>query len=248
MIIDISAGHAPDGGAGSGAVGFVKESTEARKITKSVVDFLNSNGVDSKDCTCTYNCSQNECLNNIISKHNRRKAKLAVSIHLNCSDSESANGIEILVLSVDGDKEKIKAAERILKRFEQAGFKNRGIKVRTDLGFLKKTNSPAILIETFFCSNKHDCELYEKYGSREIGKWIAEGLANIKITEIAYGSMLKVKKNVKIRSTSGSDYEQVGVLYTGSVVEVIGTNKSGSRIKIGKNMWITSDEEYIAYE
>lgn len=107
-IIDISAGHAPDGGIGSGAVGFVKESTEARKITKHAVEFLNSNGVSSKDCTCTYNCSQNECLANIVSKHNSRNSDMAVSVHLNSSDAETANGIEILVCSMGGDQRRLK--------------------------------------------------------------------------------------------------------------------------------------------
>lgn len=247
-IIDISAGHAPDGGIGSGAVGLVKESTEARKITKAAVEFLNSNGVSSKDCTCTYNCSQNECLANIVSKHNSRNSDMAVSVHLNCADEKTANGIEILVCSTGGDQEKIEAAKRILAKFEKAGFKKRGIKVRTDLYFLNKTNAPAMLIEVFFCSSPKDCDLYAKYGSRELGRWIAEGLADIKITDVMYGSVVKVKKNVKIRSTSGSNYEQVGVLYAGAMVEVISTNKSGSRIKIGKNMWITSNRDYIEYE
>lgn len=246
--INVSAGHAPDGGTGSGAVGIVKESTEARKITVNVVDFLSKNGVESYDCTCTVNCSQNECLSKIISKHNAHKSILDASIHLNCSDSPDANGVEILIMSYDGDKTKVEAAKRILKKFEEHGFKNRGIKVRTDLAFLNKTKAPAILIETFFCSSKKDCDLYARYGSREIAKWIAEGLADISITEICYGSIIKVKKKVKIRSSSGKDYTVQGYLEAGAKVEVLDTNKSGSRIKIGKNMWITSDKEYIKYE
>ena len=44
MVINVHAGHNPDGKIACGAVGLVKESTEARKIKDEVIRFLKDSG------------------------------------------------------------------------------------------------------------------------------------------------------------------------------------------------------------
>ena len=66
-------------------------------------------------------------------------------------------------------------------------FKDRKIKhdikdLKRDLGWLRLTNPPAILIETCFVSNKSDTDKY--ISNREkIAKLIAEGIANQTVSE-----------------------------------------------------------------
>ena len=45
MIINVHAGHNPDGKIACGAVGLIKESTEARKVKKEVIRLLRKKGI-----------------------------------------------------------------------------------------------------------------------------------------------------------------------------------------------------------
>ena len=52
-------------------------------------------------------------------------------------------------------------AERIDKAIAVLGFRDRGVKVRTNLYVLHRTNSPAMLIECCFVDDKDDVKLYD---------------------------------------------------------------------------------------
>lgn len=158
MKINVHAGHNPDGMIASGAVGIVKESTEARKIKGEVIKQFKALGHTVYDCTVDNGTSQSDVLNKIVAKCNAHDVDLDVSIHLNAG-SASANGTEVLLYSASDFK--VKTANAILGNFEKLGYKSRGIKYRTDLYFLKKSNAPAMLIECFFCTNADDVARYE---------------------------------------------------------------------------------------
>ena len=49
---NIHAGHNPDGKVACGAVGIIKESTQARKVKEYVCNFLREEGHYAYDCTC----------------------------------------------------------------------------------------------------------------------------------------------------------------------------------------------------
>ena len=55
------------------------------------------------------------------------------------------------------------------------GFKNRGVKIRTDLSILKKTKSSCILVECCFVDDKDDVKLYDP---KTMAKAIAQGILN----------------------------------------------------------------------
>lgn len=59
------------------------------------------------------------------------------------------------------------------------GYKNRGVKKRTDLGFLKNTKAPALLVECCFVDDKDYIDLYN---SKSMSKAIAQGILNKKIS------------------------------------------------------------------
>ena len=100
---------------------------------------------------------------------------LVIELHLNAS-TPSANGTEVLYKSAKGKK----YAEQVQKQLATV-FNNRGTKQRTDLYILNGTKPPAILLETFFCTNASD---YKKakglVNRRKLAKLIANGIEKAK--------------------------------------------------------------------
>lgn len=243
-MINISHGHALPGGLGCGATGWHDESAETKAITELLVPILNAHGAESHDCSCNKHVSQNACLAEIVANHNKyAKEDLSVSLHLNCSqqvkEDGKTKGIEVLVASMSGDQEKIKVAKRILSAFKEAGFTDRGIKVRTDLAFLNRCNSPSILVELYFCDDKDDTNLAEDYGRAGLARMLAEAILDKQIRDISYGTKVRILKTVKLRSTKKADYTKVGELYPGDVVTILKTNKNCTRGQIAEGHWIT---------
>ena len=164
MRINVSAGHNPDGKAACGAVGLLKESTEARRVTNEVVRLLKEQGHTVYNCTCDNGTSQGDVLKKIVAKCNQHSVDLDVSIHFNAGASAQkkngqTTGTEVLVYDDSGKA--MVAAQRVAKQISELGFKNRGIKIRDGLYFLRNTKSPAMLIECCFVDDGDDAELYD---------------------------------------------------------------------------------------
>ena len=138
-----------------GANGKFNEVTEDRKVKDTVISKLQSLGYTVYDCTDDSGKTQNENLKNIVSKCNDHTVDLDISIHFNASNGQG-HGVEVLQYS---NKTKT-VAQNICNAIAQLGFKNRGVKDRTDLYVLKKTKAPAILIECCFCDSEIDVGLY----------------------------------------------------------------------------------------
>ena len=138
-----------------GANGKFNEETENRKVTNTVISKLQSLGYTVYDCTDDSGKTQNENLKNIVSKCNDHTVDLDVSIHFNASNGQG-HGVEVLQYS---DKTQA-ITQNICNAIAELGFKNRGVKERTDLYVLKKTKAPAILIECCFCDSEIDAGLY----------------------------------------------------------------------------------------
>ncbi|MCM1100154.1 MAG: N-acetylmuramoyl-L-alanine amidase [Clostridium sp.] len=163
MIINIHAGHNPDGKIACGAVGLIKESTEARIVKDKVIDRLRTQGHTVYDCTVNDGTSQNNVLSRIVQKCNARPADLDISIHFNSGAKDKGGngrttGTEIYVYSSTSKAKPY--AQRIVNAIAALGFKNRGVKVSPSLYVLKKTKSPALLIECCFVDDRDDVALY----------------------------------------------------------------------------------------
>lgn len=163
MKINIHAGHNPDGKVACGAVGILKESTEARKVKNEVVRLLREKGHTVYGCTCNDGTSQSDVLNKIVAKCNKHRVDLDVSIHFNAgagdkSGNGKTTGTEVYVYSANSKAKPY--AERVCKAIAELGFKNRGVKISTSLYFLRKTNAPAMLIECCFVDDADDAKLY----------------------------------------------------------------------------------------
>ena len=164
MRINVSAGHNPDGKVACGAVGLLKESTEARKVTNEVVRLLKEQGHTVYNCTCDNGTSQGDVLKKIVAKCNQHSVDLDVSIHFNAGagaqkKNGQTTGTEVLVYN-DSSKA-MAAAQRVAKQISALGFKNRGIKIRDALYFLRNTKSPAMLVECCFVDDGDDAALYD---------------------------------------------------------------------------------------
>lgn len=201
MVINVHAGHNPDGKTACGAVGIIKESTEARKVKDKVVSKLKSLGHTVYDCTCEDGASQTDVLDKIVAKCNRHTADLDVSIHFNAGVNDKAGngtttGTEVLVCSSTSGSNDY--ANKIVKAVSATGFKNRGVKVRNDLYYLKKAKAPALLVECCFVDDRDDVKLYD-----------AEKMAEA----IVYGITGK-KAAAKATVSSGAVYKvQVGAYF-----------------------------------
>lgn len=169
MNINVHGGH---NSIVQGASWFLNEVAEDRKIKNLVISKLQSLGHTVYDCTDETGTTQSKNLNNIIAKCNVHTVDVDVSIHLNASDG-NGKGVEVLVYSTDSKS--YPYAKNICNAIAELGFKNRGVKVRTNLAVLKKTKSPALLVECCFCDNQEDANLYD---AESMANAIVKGITN----------------------------------------------------------------------
>ena len=183
MRINVSAGHNPDGKVACGAVGLLKESTEARKVTNELVRLLKEQGHTVYNCTCDNGTSQGDVLKKIVAKCNQHSVDLDVSIHFNAGagaqkKNGQTTGTEVLVYN-DSSKA-MEAARRVAKQISALGFKNRGIKIRDGLYFLRNTKSPAMLVECCFVDDGDDAALYDY---KKMASAIVRGITGEKVND-----------------------------------------------------------------
>lgn len=179
---NVHAGHNPDGKTACGAVGLIKESTEARKVKDEVIRLLKLEGHTVYDCTVDDGTSQSNVLSKIVKKCNEHTVDLDVSIHFNAGANDNSGngnttGTEVLVYN--STSKSMNAAKNICEKISGLGFKNRGVKIRSDLYILKNTKSPALLIECCFVDDADDISLYSYRG---MAKAIVEGILNKSIS------------------------------------------------------------------
>lgn len=172
MIFNIHAGHNPDGKKACGAVGFLRESTEARRVKDIAMTCLREYGHTVYDCTVNDGLNQADVLNKIIKKSNAHEVHLNVSIHLNAGAKKKKDGkttgSEVYVYKRGGIAED--TGLMVLDELEELGFRNRGVKVNKNLAVLRRTVDPAILIEVCFVDDPDDARMYNP---TDIGRSIA---------------------------------------------------------------------------
>lgn len=210
MIINVHGGHSLKC---RGASGLLDEVNEDRKVKNRVIELLRANGHTVYDCTDDNGKDQNSNLKAIVNKCNAHTANLDVSIHLNAG---GGTGTEVYVYS-DNSKAKDEA-ERIAKNISKTlGIRNRGVKTSTKLYVLRKTNSPALLIECCFVDNAID---KVKWNSDKCAKAIVEGILNKNVNEhvetptpkpqnnvsSALGTYMITASDLKVRTGPGMNY------------------------------------------
>lgn len=180
MIICVDAGHNYSGG-DTGAVSFGEiEQVFTFKIADKLKKLLEEIGIKvvMTRSTITTNLGRTvlESVNKRVEIANNSLCDLFISIHCNAHNSIKSNGTETLIYGLGGEAEKLAKCvnDSVVKKL---GTTNRGIKVRTDLGVLKYTSAPAILVETAFITNEHDVNLLRNHQD-DFAQAIFEGVCS----------------------------------------------------------------------
>lgn len=175
MKLVISSGH---GKIVRGAIGYIDEVNEARRVVNKVGEILTNMGIGVEVFHDNTSQSQSENLETIVNFHNSKNRDVDVSVHFNAyTDTDDPMGCEVLY-QTQGE-----LAEEVCDAIVEAGgFVDRGPKKRTDLYFLNNTEMPSILIETCFVDSSADVELYNNHFD-DICQAIAETLGGVPISE-----------------------------------------------------------------
>lgn len=99
-----------------------------------------------------------------------------ISFHRNSGENDNTyNGVQTLIYGGDERAEAI--AGSINRELEKLGFANLGIDERTGLVVLRRTEMPAVLIETGFINNDRDNRIFDE-NFEGIAEAIADGIEN----------------------------------------------------------------------
>lgn len=191
MVINVHAGHNPDGKKACGAIGIIRESTENRNVKNEVIRLLMVLGHEVYDCTVDNGTSANNVLTNIVKKCNAHEVDLDVSIHFNSGRNDysgdgTIGGTEVFIYSKNSKA--LAAAKNVAAALNAAGFRLRkdstspasGVKINSSLYVLRKTNAPAMLIECCFVDDKDDVALYDY---RSVAEAIVYGITGQRYEE-----------------------------------------------------------------
>ena len=107
-------------------------------------------------------------------KGNESGADYFISLHRNSSPEPNGyNGVQTLVYDRSGIKYEL--AQNINNELEKLGFRNINVDERPGLAVLRRTQMPAVLVETGFINNDYDNYLYD-YNFEAIAAAIADAV------------------------------------------------------------------------
>ena len=218
-MITISGGHY---GKGTGAHGFIDEGEENIRVAKEVTAILRASGITTNYIEDNVSKSAKQNIPWLIAMHNKTSRQIDVSIHFNSSIGTHSKGIgtETLVYS---DKNKVVAQKITDAIANVSGLKNRGVKIRTNLGLLKGTNKPCYLIEVCFVNDSVDVALYKK-SFAVICQAIAEQLAKAiskTLSPSTITSTVKDKEEKKVYSSPSLKAEHKATRFSAARWKII---------------------------
>ena len=103
---------------------------------------------------------------------------LVCELHLNASGSHTATGEEVLYISNGGKAYAEAVSNKLATMIKRHG---KGITYRDNLYMLTKTKPVSIMLESFFCDNKNDCEAMKD--KDKVARLIAEGIVGHEIND-----------------------------------------------------------------
>ena len=161
--IYIDQGHNPyNPNAGAEANG-VREQDINYEVGIILADLLRANGnftvrLSRPTATTELGSSNSESLRIRVADANAWGADYFISLHCNTSSNPAASGSEAFAYSEPSAS--FNLGEDILAAMNRTtGLRNRGMKVRTNLYVLRKTEMPAVLVELGFLTNINDVTL-----------------------------------------------------------------------------------------
>ena len=176
MRIGINCGHTISGQAGCGAMGYINESNETRRVGYHLMELLKKQGHQVFNCTNDIAGSSSENLMKIVSLANKQALDAFYSIHFNAGGGK---GTEVYTFG----KKDVANAGKICKSLSGLGFKNRGIKDGSNLYVVKNTIAPAALIEVCFVDYLDDCSIYKELGAEKIAEAVCGAITGTETKE-----------------------------------------------------------------
>lgn len=129
-----------------------KEHLMDRELNSLFISKLRSLGHSVEDDTDDVGRTADTVVGNQVRNINDRPNDVGFAWHLNASDGEG-HGVEVLCYSSKETPMAAKISAEIAKR---TGWKDRGAKIRTDVGVIRSSNCPMFLIEAGFIDNDGD--------------------------------------------------------------------------------------------
>ena len=196
MKVFLNPGH---GDTDPGATGFgLKEADIAAEISVLVEGKLQAAGIETRSL-------QTDNLAYVPIAANEWEADLFVSIHCNAFNG-AANGTEVLIYRIGTQGAEL--GQSIQNSIvNQLGTADRGLKERPGLCVLRRTDMPAILVETAFIDEEHDNSLLAN-NQMEFAQAIADGICQYAGIN-AFGHL----GNTRLIAPNGKPYEQNDIDY-----------------------------------
>lgn len=169
MKIGVNDGHTLSG-AGTGAVGVIKEGEHTRLVGEEVRRLLKEKGIAVFNCTVDYAETTNESLSLVVQQANREDLDWFISIHFNAGGGK---GVEVYTY----EGRQYQDAIDVCNNIAALGFNNRGVKAGTGLYVIRKTIAKSMLIEVCFVDTE-DANKYLEVGYKAIAKAIVDALDN----------------------------------------------------------------------
>lgn len=154
----IHAGHGPYPGGAYGAVGYLNESVEARKVVLELKKYLKFEDITDNNPAH----SANQVLRTITAAANAEDREVNFSIHLNAAKNTSAQGLEILYYPTQENKE---ICQRMLRYIKQVmpdmPIHGSGLVPRANLYILRNTKARTFIIECAYVTNISDARNWD---------------------------------------------------------------------------------------
>ena len=234
MKILVMAGHTASGNKGCGAVSYINESDETRKVAPKVVEYLNKMGVEATYVKLDKAASSSYLYEQVKLANSKGSFDCMVQIHFNAGSSDpnrNTTGTETYYRTSKGKPFSDRVNAKLATLFRDRGSRND----RPDLYWLKNTNHPAILIEVCFVDDKDDIRIYQE-NFDTVCKLIAEGLANKSLSDQdianqsttinqglskvyengSYNRKAKTTTNLNLRKGRGTDHKVIKTIPKGT--------------------------------